>query len=50
MAVMEVVALSGFAIDVDELEKQARTEQIQRVELVNEDTRANIYFDFVSFP
>ncbi len=48
MAVMEVVALSGFAIDADELEKQSRTETIQRVELQNEDTQANVYFDFVS--
>jgi len=45
MAVAEVNALSGYKFDNDELDKLTGISDLQRVELENDDTKANIYFN-----
>lgn len=48
MAVAEINALSGYRFDNDELDKLTGISDLQRVELENDDTKANIYFNPVS--
>lgn len=48
MAVAEVNALSGFKFDNEEMEKLTGISDLQRVELDNDDTKMNIYFNPVS--
>jgi len=45
MALAEVNALSGYKFDNDELDKLTGISDLQRVELDNDDTKANIYFN-----
>ncbi|KAI1728660.1 a-macroglobulin complement component domain-containing protein [Ditylenchus destructor] len=45
MAVAEINALSGYRFDNDELDKLTGISDLQRVELENDDTKANIYFN-----
>uniref|UniRef100_A0A915D6N5 Uncharacterized protein n=1 Tax=Ditylenchus dipsaci TaxID=166011 RepID=A0A915D6N5_9BILA len=45
MAVAEVNALSGYKFDNEELDKLTGISDLQRVELDNDDTKANIYFN-----
>lgn len=48
MAVAEINALSGYQFDSDEMNKLVSTD-LKRVELDNDDTKMNIYFNPVSF-
>lgn len=47
MAVAEVNALSGYQFDSDEMNKLIGTD-LKRVELENDDTKMNIYFNPVN--
>jgi len=49
MAVAEIQALSGFKFDEEEIGKLTGIADIQRVELEKDDTKANLYFNSVSF-
>jgi len=45
MAVAEIDSLSGYKFDNDEMNKLTSISDLQRVELDNDDTRMNIYFN-----
>jgi len=45
MAVAEVNALSGYRFDSEEMQKLTGISDLQRVELDNDDTKMNIYFN-----
>ena len=47
MAVAEIDALTGFRFDNEETNKLTTIRDLQRVELENDDTKANIYFNAV---
>uniref|UniRef100_A0A0N4Z9Y7 A2M_recep domain-containing protein n=1 Tax=Parastrongyloides trichosuri TaxID=131310 RepID=A0A0N4Z9Y7_PARTI len=45
MAVAEVNTLSGFKYDIDETNKLTDIDDLQRIDLDNDDTKVNIYFN-----
>uniref|UniRef100_A0A0K0G480 CD109 antigen (inferred by orthology to a human protein) n=1 Tax=Strongyloides venezuelensis TaxID=75913 RepID=A0A0K0G480_STRVS len=45
MAVAEINTLSGFKYDIDETNKLTEVDDLQRVDLDNDDTKINIYFN-----
>ncbi|CEF64943.1 CD109 antigen [Strongyloides ratti] len=45
MAVAEINTLSGFKYDIDETNKLTDVDDLQRVDLDNDDTKVNIYFN-----
>jgi hypothetical protein len=47
MAVAEIDALTGFRFDDEETNKLTTIHDLQRVELENDDTKANIYFNAI---
>ena len=48
MAVAQVDTLSGYQFDPEDVDKLTKIDDLQRVELDNDDTRMNIYFNAVS--
>lgn len=48
MAVAEINTLSGYKFDSDEINKLTSINDLQRVELDNDDTKMNVYFNPVS--
>lgn len=45
MAVAEVNAISGYQFDSEEMRKLTDISDLKRVELDNDDTKMNIYFN-----
>jgi hypothetical protein len=45
MAVAEINSLSGYKFDSDDINKLTSIADLQRVELDNDDTRMNVYFN-----